>query len=103
MVLWTVDTEDWRLPGSDSIVNAVVGGAKPGAIFLMHDAGGDRAETIAALPKIITDLRARGYKLVTVPPADPRQPAAGESGHRGDERRRGRLSRAAPERGWGAG
>jgi peptidoglycan/xylan/chitin deacetylase (PgdA/CDA1 family) len=67
MVLWTVDTEDWRLPGSDSIINTVVGGAKPGVIFLMHDAGGNRAETIAALPKIITDLRARGYKLVTVP------------------------------------
>jgi peptidoglycan/xylan/chitin deacetylase (PgdA/CDA1 family) len=67
MVLWTVDTSDYRLPGSDSIVNTVVGGAKPGAIFLMHDAGGNRAETIAALPKIITDLRARGYKLVTVP------------------------------------
>jgi peptidoglycan/xylan/chitin deacetylase (PgdA/CDA1 family) len=67
MVLWTVDTSDYRLPGVDSITNTVVGGAKPGAIFLMHDAGGNRAETIAALPKIITDLRARGYKLVTVP------------------------------------
>jgi peptidoglycan/xylan/chitin deacetylase (PgdA/CDA1 family) len=67
MVLWSVDTSDYRLPGTDSIVNTVVGGAKPGAIFLMHDAGGNRAETIAALPKIITDLRARGYKLVSVP------------------------------------
>ena len=67
MVMWTVDTADYRLPGSDSIINTVVGGAKPGAIMLMHDAGGNRAETIAALPKIITDLRAKGYKLVTVP------------------------------------
>jgi peptidoglycan/xylan/chitin deacetylase (PgdA/CDA1 family) len=67
MVLWTVDTSDYRLPGSDSIVNTVVSGTKPGAIFLMHDAGGNRAETIAALPKIITDLRARGYKFVSVP------------------------------------
>jgi peptidoglycan/xylan/chitin deacetylase (PgdA/CDA1 family) len=67
MVYWTVDTEDYKLPGSDSIINTVLGGAKPGAIVLMHDAGGNRAETIAALPKIITDLRAKGYKLVTVP------------------------------------
>jgi peptidoglycan/xylan/chitin deacetylase (PgdA/CDA1 family) len=67
MVLWTVDTSDYRIPGTDSIINTVVSGAKPGAIFLMHDAGGNRAETIAALPRIITDLRARGYKFVTVP------------------------------------
>jgi peptidoglycan-N-acetylglucosamine deacetylase len=67
MVLWTVDTSDYRLPGSDSIVNTVVSGAQPGAIVLMHDAGGNRAETIAALPRIVEDLRAKGYKLVTVP------------------------------------
>ncbi len=67
MVYWTVDTSDYRLPGTDSIINTVVSGAKPGAIFLMHDAGGNRVETIAALPKIITDLRAKGYRFVTVP------------------------------------
>jgi peptidoglycan/xylan/chitin deacetylase (PgdA/CDA1 family) len=67
MVLWTVDTSDYRLPGSDSIINTVVSGAQPGAIILMHDAGGNRAETIQALPKVVEDLRARGYKLVTVP------------------------------------
>jgi len=67
MVLWTVDTSDYRLPGSESIINTVVSGAQPGAIFLMHDAGGNRAETIAALPRIVEDLRARGYKWVTVP------------------------------------
>jgi peptidoglycan-N-acetylglucosamine deacetylase len=67
MILWTVDTSDYRLPGTDSIINTVVSGAQPGAIFLMHDAGGDRAETVAALPKIVEGLRARGYKLVTVP------------------------------------
>jgi peptidoglycan-N-acetylglucosamine deacetylase len=67
MVLWTVDTSDYRLPGTDSIISAVVSGAQPGAIFLMHDAGGNRDETVAALPRIVEDLRARGYKLVTVP------------------------------------
>ena len=67
MVLWTVDTSDYRLPGVDSIISSAVSGAQPGAIILMHDAGGDRAETVAALPKVVEDLRARGYKLVTVP------------------------------------
>ena len=67
MVLWTVDTSDYRLPGVDSIVHTVVSGARPGAIVLMHDAGGNRAETLAALPTIIKELRAKGYTLVTVP------------------------------------
>ena len=67
MVLWTVDTEDYRLPGVDSIVHTVVSGAQPGAIVLMHDGGGNRQETVDALPTIIKTLRARGYKLVTVP------------------------------------
>jgi len=67
MVPWTIDTSDYRLPGTDSIINTIMSGAKPGAIFLMHDAGGNRVETIEALPKIVAGLRAKGYKLVTVP------------------------------------
>jgi len=67
MVLWTVDTEDYRLPGVDSIVHTALSGAQPGAIILMHDAGGIRTETIAALPRIVAGLRARDYVLVSVP------------------------------------
>ena len=67
MVLWTVDTNDYQLPGVKAIVDSAVGGAKPGAIILMHDAGGSREETVEALPKIIDALRGRGYRLVTVP------------------------------------
>jgi len=67
MILWTVDTNDYTLPGVSSIVDSAVDGAKPGAIILMHDAGGNRSETVAALPKIIAGLRKRGYTLVTVP------------------------------------
>ena len=51
MVLWTVDTSDYRRPGVAAIVHSAVSGARPGAIILMHDAGGNRAETVAALPK----------------------------------------------------
>ncbi|MBV8997861.1 MAG: polysaccharide deacetylase family protein [Solirubrobacterales bacterium] len=67
MVLWTVDTSDYRLPGVTAIVRAAVGGARPGAIILLHDAGGNRSETVAALPRIIAALRRRHYRLVTVP------------------------------------
>jgi peptidoglycan/xylan/chitin deacetylase (PgdA/CDA1 family) len=67
MVMWTVDSNDYLRPGVPSIVHTVLTGARPGAIILMHDAGGDRSQTIEALPKIIKDLRARGYHLVTVP------------------------------------
>jgi peptidoglycan/xylan/chitin deacetylase (PgdA/CDA1 family) len=67
MVLWTVDTSDYLRPGTARIVRSVLAGAKPGAIILLHDGGGNRAETVAALPRIIARLRARGYRFVTVP------------------------------------
>jgi peptidoglycan-N-acetylglucosamine deacetylase len=67
MVLWSVDTGDYLRPGAARIVRRVLAGAHPGAIVLLHDGGGDRSETIAALPSIINRLRARGFDLVTVP------------------------------------
>ncbi len=67
MVLWTVDTDDYLRPGVATIVHKALSGARPGAIILMHDGGGDRTETIDALPPIVMALRERGYKLVTVP------------------------------------
>jgi peptidoglycan/xylan/chitin deacetylase (PgdA/CDA1 family) len=67
MVLWTVDTEDYTLPGVKAIIDRALQGARPGAIILLHDAGGERSETVAALPSIIRGLRRRHYKLVTVP------------------------------------
>jgi peptidoglycan/xylan/chitin deacetylase (PgdA/CDA1 family) len=67
MVLWSVDTADYTLPGTQAIVQRALAGAKPGAIILMHDAGGDRSETIAALPAIVSGLRKRGLEPVTVP------------------------------------
>jgi peptidoglycan-N-acetylglucosamine deacetylase len=67
MVLWSTDTEDYRLPGVAAIVQSALAGAHPGAIILMHDAGGNRSETIAALPAIIEGLRKRGLAPVTIP------------------------------------
>ena len=66
MVLWSADTSDYLRPGVSKIIYTAVSGAKPGAIILMHDGGGDRSETVAALPRIIVRLRQRGFHLVTV-------------------------------------
>ena len=67
MVLWTIDSGDYRRPGVAKIVNTIVQKAEPGAIVLLHDAGGNREQTVQALPQIIGRLRAAGYRLVTVP------------------------------------
>jgi peptidoglycan/xylan/chitin deacetylase (PgdA/CDA1 family) len=67
MVLWSIDTQDYQRPGVGTIVKRALEGVGPGSIILMHDGGGDRAQTIAALPAIIRGLRARGLRLVTVP------------------------------------
>jgi peptidoglycan-N-acetylglucosamine deacetylase len=67
MILWSTDTADYTRPGVDAIVQSALAGAHPGAIILMHDAGGDRSETIAALPAIVKGLRKRGLHPVTIP------------------------------------
>ncbi len=67
MVLWSDDTSDYTLPGPAAIVQRALAGAHPGAIILMHDAGGDRSQTLAALPAIVRGLRRRGLEPVTVP------------------------------------
>ncbi len=67
-----VDPDDWRLPGVDKIISRVldqIHSNNPeisGNIILLHDYGGDRSETIAALPTIIDKLRAQGYRFVLV-------------------------------------
>ena len=63
---YSVDSKDWTRPGVGAIVQAVVGAAFPGAVVGMHDGGGDRSETVAALPQIITQLRAEGYSFVSI-------------------------------------
>jgi peptidoglycan/xylan/chitin deacetylase (PgdA/CDA1 family) len=70
VILWSVDSRDWRYRGgtsSPSLVESVVKEAKPGGIILMHDGGGDRTTTVQALPQIITQLKKQGYTFVTVP------------------------------------
>jgi peptidoglycan-N-acetylglucosamine deacetylase len=66
-VLWDVDSRDWTRPGVRRIVSNVVPRVRPGSIVLLHDGGGVRWQTVAALPVIVRQLRARGFRFVTVP------------------------------------
>src|SRR5262249_14905174 len=58
VVLADRDTDDWRRPGVSAIVNAATPTDGAGAIVMMHDAGGDRSQTVAALRILIPRLRA---------------------------------------------
>src|SRR5438477_11847469 len=66
-----IDPDDWSLRGgkpipAKDIVDSVLKQADKGNIILLHDGGGDRTQTVIALPQIIDALRARGYQLVSV-------------------------------------
>ncbi len=63
-----IDPNDWRQPGVDKIVQQTIDQAVNGNgnVVLLHDGGGDRTQTLVALPGIIEGLRARGYQLVTI-------------------------------------
>ncbi|WP_328305466.1 glycosyltransferase [Actinomycetospora sp. NBC_00405] len=65
-VLTDVDGEDWQRPGVDAIVRNATPQNGAGATVLLHDAGGDRAQTVAALDRLIPQLQAQGYRFATV-------------------------------------
>ena len=60
-IMWTVDSIDYRKPAPSTIVRNVMRQLKPGSIILMHDGGGDRSRTVAALRMLIEQIRQRGY------------------------------------------
>jgi peptidoglycan-N-acetylglucosamine deacetylase len=66
LILWNIDTVDWRRPASGTIAKRIINQARPGSIVLMHDGGGKRNNTVAALDTVITDLSGKGYSFVTV-------------------------------------
>jgi peptidoglycan/xylan/chitin deacetylase (PgdA/CDA1 family) len=65
-IQWDVDPRDWSRPGTASIYHTVTTTAQNGSIILQHDGGGDRSETLAALPREIQFFKRRGYRFVTV-------------------------------------
>jgi peptidoglycan/xylan/chitin deacetylase (PgdA/CDA1 family) len=65
-VIWDVDSVDWTSPGCETIAAKVRREVHHRSIVLLHDGGGNRTQTVCALPRIIHDLRARGYRFATV-------------------------------------
>ena len=66
--MWSVDSGDSnpKRPSSEAILATILAGATPGGIVLMHDGGGSHGNTAKAVPQIIANLRAQGYKFVTI-------------------------------------
>lgn len=62
-ILWTVDPEDWRVRDSAVVARRVLAHTQRGSIVLVHDI---HPTTVAAMPKVIAELKRRGYELVTV-------------------------------------
>jgi peptidoglycan/xylan/chitin deacetylase (PgdA/CDA1 family) len=62
-ILWSVDPQDWRRPGSAVVTSRLLAGARPGAIMLSHDI---HPGTIAAMPAFFDQMLAKGYQFVTV-------------------------------------
>lgn len=63
LITWDIDTEDWRQPGANAIVDAVARDAYSGAVVLMHDGGGDRSQTVEALDTVLSRLGEEGYRF----------------------------------------
>lgn len=67
VVLSDVDPQDWRKPGADAIAADVASSARAGAVVLLHDGGGDRAQTVVAVAKVLDTLTARGFGFAAIP------------------------------------
>jgi peptidoglycan/xylan/chitin deacetylase (PgdA/CDA1 family) len=67
MVLWSVDPRDYASKRAAPIIYAAVSGARSGSIILLHDGPGPRPQTLTAVRRIVTTLRSRGFRLVSLP------------------------------------
>jgi peptidoglycan-N-acetylglucosamine deacetylase len=63
LILWSVDTKDWKKKSGEAIIQTVSRDTKNGSIILFHDS---KAETVRVLPQIIEDILARGFQPVTI-------------------------------------
>ncbi len=64
VVMESIDPQDWAKPGADTILQRVKQQRHDGSIILLHDAGGDRSQTVEALPRILDWLHTRGDSVV---------------------------------------
>jgi peptidoglycan-N-acetylglucosamine deacetylase len=67
VALWDLDPQDWRLPGAAVIASDVINSARSGSMVLLHDGGGDRTQTVAALNEIVPTLTRLGYTFAAIP------------------------------------
>lgn len=65
--LWTIDTLDWSRPGVAKIEQNIMDPMAPGAVVLMHDGGGSREQSVAALERVLTKLDEAGYVVRALP------------------------------------
>ena len=65
-VLETIDPRDWDNPGAEHLLELVKSGRGDGNVILLHDGGGDREATVAALPALIAYLKERGDRIVRI-------------------------------------
>lgn len=62
-ILWSVDPQDWRRPGSSVVASRILSHARPGSIVLSHDI---HSATVAAMPATLDGLTAAGYRFATI-------------------------------------
>ena len=66
IALADLDSRDWGRPGVPAIVRNATPRGRDGGIVMFHDGGGDRRQTIAAVERLIPELRARGFRFVSL-------------------------------------
>jgi cellulose synthase/poly-beta-1,6-N-acetylglucosamine synthase-like glycosyltransferase/peptidoglycan/xylan/chitin deacetylase (PgdA/CDA1 family) len=91
VVLSDLDTRDWSRPGVEAIVRSGTPPSARGGLLLMHDGGGDRSQTLAALRRLVPELRRRGFQFVTASDLAGISRSTAEPPTSGWERSRGRL------------
>lgn len=82
LIMWSIDTIDWELPGSDTIIKRVMNKLHDDAIILMHPT----KPTLEALPELITQIKGQGYKMLTldkiiIPPDEKGKKAQDDKSH----------------------
>ncbi|GAB3810007.1 polysaccharide deacetylase family protein [Micromonospora zhanjiangensis] len=65
---WRLAISDWEPPGTDVLVDRLLDGITPGAVVLMHDGGGDRSQTVAAVDRVIPILQSRHWRFTRPDP-----------------------------------
>src|SRR5690606_14746823 len=64
IILWSIDSLDWRQLPAEDVLDNVLPELQPGAIVLLHSAGGDLSGMVEALPRIIAELDRQGLEPV---------------------------------------